>query len=66
MSRTEKQVVIVGCGFGGLTAAQEYRDSTIDTTLIDKTNHHLFQLLISGCNCHLFTFYSALETDLEY
>jgi NADH dehydrogenase, FAD-containing subunit len=39
-----KQVVIIGGGFGGLTAAQLLRD--IDVVLIDRTNHHLFQPLL--------------------
>ena len=39
-----KQVVIIGGGFGGLTAAQSLRDA--DVWLIDRTNHHLFQPLL--------------------
>ena len=39
-----KQVVIIGGGFGGLTAAQSLRDA--DVVLIDRTNHHLFQPLL--------------------
>ncbi|MEP6958789.1 MAG: NAD(P)/FAD-dependent oxidoreductase [Nitrospirota bacterium] len=39
-----KQVVIIGGGFGGLTAAQLLRD--VDVVLIDRTNHHLFQPLL--------------------
>jgi NADH dehydrogenase len=39
-----KQVVIIGGGFGGLTAAQLLRDA--DVWLIDRTNHHLFQPLL--------------------
>src|SRR3954466_4339485 len=39
-----KQVVIIGGGFGGLTAAQLPRD--IDGVLIDRHNHHLFQPLL--------------------
>ena len=39
-----KQVVIIGGGFGGLTAAQLLRDA--DVVLIDRTNHHLFQPLL--------------------
>ena len=38
------QVVIIGGGFGGLTAAQLLRDA--DVVLIDRTNHHLFQPLL--------------------
>ena len=39
-----KQVVIIGGGFGGLTAARSLRDA--DVLLIDRTNHHLFQPLL--------------------
>src|SRR5512141_1542984 len=39
-----KNVVIIGGGFGGLTAAQSLRD--VDVVLIDRTNHHLFQPLL--------------------
>jgi NADH:ubiquinone reductase (H+-translocating) len=39
-------IVIVGCGFGGLEAARALRGAAVDVTLIDKTNHHLFQPLL--------------------
>ncbi|MCJ0762380.1 NAD(P)/FAD-dependent oxidoreductase [Variovorax terrae] len=39
-------VVIIGCGFGGLEAARALRDAPVDVTLIDRTNHHLFQPLL--------------------
>ncbi len=39
-----KQVVIIGGGFGGLTVARSLRHA--DVTLIDRTNHHLFQPLL--------------------
>lgn len=41
-----KKVVIVGGGFGGLLAAKEFKDTEFDVTIIDKTNHHLFQPLL--------------------
>ena len=41
-----QQVVIVGGGFGGVRAAQKLRDAPVDITLIDRTNHHLFQPLL--------------------
>jgi NADH dehydrogenase len=39
-------VVIVGCGFGGLFAARELRGAPVEVTVIDRTNHHLFQPLL--------------------
>ena len=39
-------VVIVGGGFGGLTAAQSLRRAPVDVTLVDRRNHHLFQPLL--------------------
>ena len=41
-----RQIVIVGGGFGGLTAAKTLRNVDADITLIDRTNHHLFQPLL--------------------
>ena len=40
------QVVIIGGGFGGLSAAKRLRRADVDVTLIDRTNHHLFQPLL--------------------
>lgn len=40
------RVVIIGAGFGGLTAAKELADSNLEIILIDKNNHHLFQPLL--------------------
>jgi NADH dehydrogenase len=39
-------VVIIGGGFGGLFAAKFLRRTPVDITLIDRTNHHLFQPLL--------------------
>ena len=39
-------VVIVGGGFGGLSAANILRRSRLRVTLIDRRNHHLFQPLL--------------------
>ncbi len=41
-----KKVVIIGGGFGGLTAAKALKNANVEITLIDKTNHHLFQPLL--------------------
>jgi NADH:ubiquinone reductase (H+-translocating) len=40
------RVVIVGGGFGGLAAARKLRHADADVTLVDRTNHHLFQPLL--------------------
>jgi NADH dehydrogenase len=40
------RVVIVGGGFGGLFAAKFLRHAPVQITLIDKTNHHVFQPLL--------------------
>jgi NADH:ubiquinone reductase (H+-translocating) len=40
------RVVIVGGGFGGLTAARAFRHSAVDVTVIDRNNHHTFQPLL--------------------
>jgi NADH:ubiquinone reductase (H+-translocating) len=39
-------VVIVGCGFGGLFAARALKRAPVRITIIDRTNHHLFQPLL--------------------
>jgi NADH dehydrogenase len=39
-------VVIVGGGFGGLSAARALRRASVSTTLIDRRNHHVFQPLL--------------------
>jgi NADH dehydrogenase len=39
-------VLIVGAGFGGLTASQSLAGAPVDVTLIDRTNHHTFQPLL--------------------
>jgi len=43
---TRHHVVIVGAGFGGLFAAKALRRIPVRVTLIDRTNHHLFQPLL--------------------
>ena len=43
---TRRQIVIIGGGFGGLTAARALRNVDADVTVIDRTNHHLFQPLL--------------------
>ncbi len=38
--------MILGGGFGGLYAARALRDAPVAVTVIDRTNHHLFQPLL--------------------
>src|SRR6188768_105372 len=45
-SSTRARVVIIGCGFGGLEAARALQRAEVDITVIEKTNHHLFQPLL--------------------
>ncbi|KQM28791.1 MULTISPECIES: NAD(P)/FAD-dependent oxidoreductase [unclassified Sphingomonas] len=40
------RIIIVGAGFGGIAAAQALRRTDAEITLIDRTNHHLFQPLL--------------------
>ncbi len=40
------RVLIIGCGFGGLEAAKALRGAPVDVTLVDRSNHHLFQPLL--------------------
>ena len=43
---TAPHVVIIGAGFGGLTAAQALKRALVRITVVDRTNHHLFQPLL--------------------
>ncbi|XXF79050.1 NAD(P)/FAD-dependent oxidoreductase [Myxococcaceae bacterium GXIMD 01537] len=42
----EPHVVIIGGGFGGLNAAKALHGARVRITLVDRTNHHLFQPLL--------------------
>lgn len=41
-----KRIVVVGAGFGGMAAVQAMKGLDADITLVDRTNHHLFQPLL--------------------
>lgn len=43
---TPQRVVVVGGGFAGLAAVRGLRDAPFHITLIDRSNHHLFQPLL--------------------
>jgi NADH dehydrogenase len=40
------RVVIIGGGFGGLSAAKALAGADVEIVLIDRTNHHVFQPLL--------------------
>ena len=51
MTRTDSpsrrpRVVVIGCGFGGLEATRALARADVEVTLVDRTNHHLFQPLL--------------------
>src|SRR5207237_8194588 len=39
-------IVVLGAGFGGLSFCEHFHHPTARITLIDRTNHHLFQPLL--------------------
>ncbi|HZC58511.1 MAG TPA: NAD(P)/FAD-dependent oxidoreductase [Chthoniobacterales bacterium] len=43
---TKPKVVIIGGGFGGLSVAKALASKPVEVTLLDRTNHHLFQPLL--------------------
>jgi len=46
LKKEAPRVVIVGAGFAGLAAAKALARANVNITLIDRTNHHLFQPLL--------------------
>jgi NADH:ubiquinone reductase (H+-translocating) len=46
MTKAPPRVVIIGGGFGGLYAARALKRANVDLTVLDRTNHHLFQPLL--------------------
>src|SRR6266850_3419956 len=45
-SKSGPRVVVVGAGFGGLTAAQRLAHLPVQITVVDRKNHHTFQPLL--------------------
>lgn len=39
-------ILVLGAGFGGLTFCKSFRHSRARVTVVDRTNHHLFQPLL--------------------
>src|ERR1700751_1313880 len=46
MSEGRHRVVVVGGGFGGTRATRALARADVDITIVDRTNHHLFQPLL--------------------
>ena len=46
VSGQRARVVIVGAGFGGFEAVRGLSKADVEITLVDRTNHHLFQPLL--------------------
>jgi len=46
MSAPRARVVVIGCGFGGLATVRALSRAPVEITLLDRTNHHLFQPLL--------------------
>src|SRR5881394_614500 len=40
------RILVLGAGFGGLTFCQHFRHRSARVTVVDRTNHHLFQPLL--------------------
>lgn len=41
-----KHIVIVGGGFAGIAVAKQFKGTNFRVTIVDKSNHHLFQPLL--------------------
>jgi NADH dehydrogenase len=46
MEQATANVLVLGAGFGGLTFCQKFQHPRACVTVIDRTNHHLFQPLL--------------------
>ncbi|MEO5845304.1 MAG: NAD(P)/FAD-dependent oxidoreductase [Caldimonas sp.] len=46
MTASLPRVLVVGCGFGGIEAVRSLSKAEVEITLVDRTNHHLFQPLL--------------------
>src|SRR6185369_15605828 len=46
METKRADVVVLGGGFGGLTFCEHLDDPRVQITVVNRTNHHLFQPLL--------------------
>jgi NADH dehydrogenase len=46
LGETRRRVVILGCGFGGLSVARTLAHAPVELTVIDQRNYHMFQPLL--------------------
>jgi NADH dehydrogenase len=46
MTSRRHRVVVVGGGFGGINVTHALARADVDVTIVDRTNHHLFQPLL--------------------
>jgi NADH dehydrogenase len=46
MASEQHRVLVIGGGFGGLSATRALAGADVQVTLVDRTNHHLFQPLL--------------------
>ena len=46
ITNERSKVIVIGGGFGGLSAAQALKSAPVDVTVIDRRNYHLFQPLL--------------------
>ena len=46
MTADRHRVVVIASGFGGLTVTRALAHADVDVTVVDRTNHHLFQPLL--------------------
>jgi NADH:ubiquinone reductase (H+-translocating) len=46
MANGTHRVLVIGGGFGGLSATRALAGADVQITLVDRTNHHLFQPLL--------------------
>ena len=51
MTGQRHRVVVVGGGFGGINVTHALARADVEVTLVDRTNHHLFQPLLYQVAC---------------